>query len=44
MSTTVPHIPRTVVGLTVENFKRVTAVDISPDPDNPIVANAGADQ
>lgn len=41
MSTTVPHIPRTVVGLTVENFKRVTAVDISPDPDNPIVAISG---
>lgn len=36
-----PH-PRTVVGLKVENFKRVQAVDITPDPDNPIVTISGA--
>lgn len=33
--------PLTVVGLQVENFKRVQAVNISPDPDQPIVAISG---
>ena len=33
--------PLTVVGLQVENFKRVQAVNISPDPEQPIVAISG---
>lgn len=33
--------PLTVVGLQVENFKRVQAVNISPDPNQPIVAISG---
>lgn len=33
--------PLTVVGLQVENFKRVQAVNISPDPTQPIVAISG---
>lgn len=39
--TTIPHIPRTVVGLEVENFKRVTAVTITPDPSDPLVLISG---
>lgn len=34
--------PRTVIGLQVENFKRINAVHINPDPTNPLVEISGA--
>lgn len=36
-----PNHARTVVGLSVENFKRVQAVDITPEQGQPIVAISG---
>lgn len=42
MTTPNTDTPRTVVGLKVENYKRVQAVDITPDPSNPLVAISGA--
>lgn len=41
MSTNVPDIPRTVVALHAENYKRLRAVDITPAPGQPIVTIAG---
>lgn len=38
---TITDAPRTIVGLKVDNFKRIRAVDITPDPTNPIVAISG---
>lgn len=42
MSTIDPTVPRTVVGLSVENFKRISAVDITPEPGQPIITVSGA--
>lgn len=42
MTTPDPTIPRTVVALHAENFKRLKAVDITPEPGQPIVTISGA--
>lgn len=39
---TITTTPRTIIGLRAENFKRIQAIDITPDPTNPIVAISGA--